>query len=340
MPVGQASERLSFFCLTKWTVSGGKNTENWVVSARKDPIFGLQSRQKQGPYLALALGVLCIGTSAIFVKIAGVPGTVSAFYRVLFAGMALLPLRLSRNKLGFPAWKDLRLIGLGSLAFAGDLVLWNTSILLTSAAAATLLANNSPVWVGLGATLLFKEKLSWRYWAGLVVALTGMAVIVGGNAIQELRFNLGDLLAIGASFLYAAYMLITQKARAKTDTLSLNLITMLACIIILLPVILLLKQPLAGFSSQTWLALAGLGLVPQFIGWLAINYAMGHVPAARVSVTLLGQSVITAILGIVFLHEALSLADIAGGLMVLAGIYLVNQRAQTRAKLDAYTKFA
>jgi drug/metabolite transporter (DMT)-like permease len=298
----------------------------------------MEIRDSRTAYLALALGVFCIGTSAIFVKIASVPGTVSAFYRVFFAGLALLPLHLSRNKRLFPSWKDLRLIGLGGLVFAGDLVLWNTSILLTSAAAATLLANNSPLWVGFGATLIFREKLPLKYWLGLIIALMGMVIIVGGNAIQELRFNLGDLLAIGASFLYAAYMLITQKARATVDTLTLNLLTMMTSIIFLLPVIFLFQQPLAGFSTQTWLALVGLGLVPQFVGWLAINYAMGHLPAARVSVTLLGQSVVTAFLGIFFLNELLSIADITGGMLVLLGIYLVNQRAQKQTTPDAYTK--
>jgi drug/metabolite transporter (DMT)-like permease len=300
----------------------------------------MDSREIQKAYLALALGVFCIGTSAIFVKLASVPGTVSAFYRVFVAGFALLLLRLAQKNLSFPSLKDLRLLGLGGLAFAGDLVLWNTSILLTSAAAATLLANNSPLWVGLGATLIFREKLPLKYWLGLITALTGMAIIVGGNAIQDLRFNPGDLLAIGASFFYAAYMLITQKTRANIDTLTLNLLTMLVCIILLLPITFLLRQPLTGFDMYTWLALIGLGLVPQFIGWLAINYSMGHLPAARVSVTLLGQSVVTAILGIVFLNELLSFADVTGGLLVLIGIYLVNQRTQPKPSLDAYTKSA
>ena len=291
-------------------------------------------------YLALVLGVLCIGTSAIFVKIASVSGPVAAFYRISFAGLVLLPLRLSQKKQTFPSWRELRLIGLSGIVFAGDLALWNTSILHTSAAAATLLANNSPLWVGLGATLIFREKLNLKYWMGLAIALIGMATIVGGNAIQELHFNVGDLLAIGASFLYATYMLITQKARENVDTLTLNLLTMVACIVILLPVIVLFRQPLAGFSPRTWLALVGLGLVPQFIGWLAINYAMGHLPAARISVTLLGQSVITAILGIVFLNELLSFADLVGGLLVLSGIYLVNQRMQSEVAQDAYTNSA
>lgn len=277
-------------------------------------------------YAALALGVLCIGTSAIFVKLAGVPGVVSAFYRVFIALLALLPLSLARREPVRREPATWGLVALSSLFFAGDLVLWNSALLLTSAAAATLLANNSPLWVGLGALVLFRERLPAVYWIGLFVALAGMTVIVGGNALAELRFNAGDLLAIAASLLYAGYMLATQKARARLGTLSLNLLTMASCSLLLLPLAVFLGFPLSGFGTPVWLALLGLGLVPQFLGWLAINYAMGHLPAARVSVTLLGQSVVTAVLGVFFLGEALSAADLAGGALVLGGIYLVNQR--------------
>jgi drug/metabolite transporter (DMT)-like permease len=277
-------------------------------------------------YTALAIGVICIGTSAIFVKIANVPGLVSAFYRVFIAGIALLFLYFLRRKKRLPSRTDLGWIALGGFFFALDLALWNTSILLTSAAVSTLLANNSPLWVGLGAMLIFREKLSQKFWLGLITALIGMTLIVGGKAIQELRFNTGDLLAIATSFCYAGYMLVTQKTRSRVDTLTLNTFTMLTCVFLLLPVNLLSQQEISGFSPRTWLALIGLGLVPQLAGWLVINYAMGHLPAARVSVTLLGQVLVTAILGFLLLSETPSPADIIGGLLVLAGIYLVNQQ--------------
>jgi drug/metabolite transporter (DMT)-like permease len=133
-------------------------------------------------------------------------------------------------------------------------------------------------------------------------------------------------------------MLITQKARAHTDTLSLNLLTMFTSSLVLLPMAIIFGHTLTGFSTGTWLALLGLGLVPQFLGWLAINYAMGHLPAARVSVMLLGQPVVTAILGILVLQESLAITDLAGGMMVLSGIYLVNQRSKGKIKSDAYTQ--
>jgi drug/metabolite transporter (DMT)-like permease len=208
-----------------------------------------------------------------------------------------------------------------------DLALWQTAILLTSAATSTLLANNAPLWVGLGAMVFFHERLSGRYWLGLVIALTGMALIVGGG-LSDLRFNTGDLLSIAASMIYAGYMLVTQRARVTTDTVTFNTLTMLVATLILLPLNLGLGQSLSGFSTSTWLALLGLGLIPQFTGWLAINYALGHLPAARVSVILLGQPLVTALLGVLMLGETLTTAEILGGACVLGGIYLVTQRSR------------
>jgi len=88
-------------------------------------------------------------------------------------------------------------------------------------------------------------------------------------------------------------------------------------------------QPFSGFNTQTWAALAGMGLISHFGGWLAINYALGHLKGANVSVSLLAQAVVTAILGIFILGEFLSVRQIAGGLLVLAGIYFVNRRRQS-----------
>jgi drug/metabolite transporter (DMT)-like permease len=144
-------------------------------------------------YGALAIGVMCIGCSAIFVKIAGVPGPVSAFYRVLVACVVLVPWRLHRRSLR-PSKNDLLFIFAGGVFFALDLALWNTGILLTSAATATLLANTAPLWVGLGSLFLFREYLSTHYWMGLAIAIAGMPFIVGIDALRRLSVNTGDIL--------------------------------------------------------------------------------------------------------------------------------------------------
>jgi drug/metabolite transporter (DMT)-like permease len=282
-------------------------------------------KQTRLAYAALACGILCIGCSALFVKIAAVPGTVSAYYRLLFAAPPLVVAWLWVRK-PLPARHDLWLMSAGGALFAADLVFWNSGLLLTSAATATLLANNAPIWVGLGALLFFRERLAPRFWFGLALSLVGMTPIVGAGALQGLSLNRGDLLSIGASMFYAAYLLTTQRARRGNDTLTFMTVSVLAGALLLLVLNLGLGQPLTGFSARTWWALAGLGLISHLVGWLAINYALGHLKASAVSVSLLAQAVVTALLSIPILGETLGLSQTVGGLLVLAGIYLVNRR--------------
>ena len=80
-----------------------------------------------------------------------------------------------------------------------------------------------------------------------------------------------------------------------------------------------------GILGPDRLALLGMGLMPQVAGYLAINYALGHLPAPIVSVTLLGQPVVTALLAVPLLAEGLSVEQVVGGLIVLGGIYLANR---------------
>lgn len=281
--------------------------------------------QRLPAYGALAIGVVCISWSAIFVKFAGIPGPASAFYRMLISGLVLIPWRLLR-KGPWPSTSGLILIIAGGTFFALDLALWNSSLLLTSAAMATLLANNAPLWVGLGTLFIFREKLPRNYWLGLFISLSGMVILMGFDAWRHLRFNAGELLAIGASVAYAAYMLTTQRARIHTDTLTFMTISALSSILVLWVVNLVMGTPLTGYSGKTWAALAGMGLISQLGGWLALNYALGHLRAAPVSVSLLGQAVVTALLAMPLLGEFPALHQLAGGLLVLAGIYFVNMR--------------
>lgn len=276
-------------------------------------------------YLLLAFGILCIGFSAIFVRIANVPGSVSAFYRVFLAAVILVPWWVKRG-MRIPTRSDLLLVMAGSIFFALDLFLWNTSLLLTNAATATLLANNAPVWVGLISVLFLRQRLGKFFWLGLALALVGMSVLVGSEAWRMLTFNRGDVLALTASFFYALYLLNTLQARKRLDTVTFMTFSVLFSMIVLLGINLTLGTSLVGFEPRTWLALLGLGVISHFGGWISINYALGHLSASNVSAMLLMQSVVTALLAMPILGEFLSLHQVVGGIIVLAGIFVVNRR--------------
>ena len=286
-------------------------------------------------YGALALGICCIALSAIFTRLAHVPGTVSGFYRVAIAEVALLPLFLRAVARGevvatqVSPGRDRRICLLALLAglfFALDLGLWNTSLFLTPVANATLLANDAPIVVGLIAVLVLHERLRGSYWLGLAVALAGMGIIVGQDALASSgHLGAGDALALLAGVSYALYLTITPHVRARMSTLASLWIPGLAGMVVLLAFNLAAGRALWGFSGGTWLALLAVGLISQAVGWLAINYALGHMPASVVSVTLLAQPVLTALFAVPLLGEALAGQQLLGGAVALAGIYLVNR---------------
>ena len=282
-------------------------------------------------YGILVVGILSIAMSGIFTRWANVPGPVSAFYRVVIAEIALAPVFLRAVSRGTASYsRSAWLLALGAgVFFVLELGTWNTSLLLTSVANATLLGNDAPILVGLIALLIFHERLRRSYWLGMAIAVVGMAVIVGpdiiGNAQSDL--GVGDGLALAAGVSYAMYLTVTQRVRTRMDTLASLWIPGAVGTILLLIFCIVTHQVLWGFSTGVWLALFGVGLVSQALGWMSINYALGHLPASVVSVTLLGQPVLTAILAVPLLHQPIGPLQMAGGAAALTGIYLVNRGA-------------
>jgi drug/metabolite transporter (DMT)-like permease len=79
-------------------------------------------------------------------------------------------------------------------------------------------------------------------------------------------------------------------------------------------------EPFTGFSNMGWLVLVVQGVVCQLLAWLLLGYATKHMRATRVSVSLLGQAVLTTILAWLFIGEEVSFQMIFGGIILLFGI--------------------
>jgi drug/metabolite transporter (DMT)-like permease len=279
------------------------------------------------PYVALFIGIICLSFSAMFGKWANAPGPVIGFYRIGIATLILLPLFLYRNRkngVKFPMALLLLPI-MGGIFTALDHGTWNSSLSYTSAANATLLGNTAPLWVALFAWLVFRQKLRGLFWVGLAFALTGAVIVLGSDFILHPSIGLGDMLAITAGVFYAGYFLVTERGRKKMDTLSYVWLVDLIAAFTLLLISLGMRMPLTGYPTQTYLAFLGAALVSQVGGYLSIGYALGHLPASIVAPTLIGQPVVTALLAIPLLGEALRTEQWIGGLVVLVGIYLVHR---------------
>jgi drug/metabolite transporter (DMT)-like permease len=279
------------------------------------------------PYIALLMGIICLSFSAMFGKWANAPGPVIGFYRIGLATIILLPVFLYRKykyRMKFPL-AILLFPLLGGIFTALDHGTWNSSLRFTSAANATLLGNTAPLWVALFAWLVFRQKLRGLFWVGLLLALGGAVIVLGSDFILHPSIGMGDMLAIAAGVFYAGYFLVTEVGRKKLDTLSYVWIVDLIAAITLLMISLGMNMPLTGYPPKTYMAFLGAALVSQVGGYLSIGYALGHLPASIVSPTLIGQPVVTALLAIPLLGEALRREQLLGGLFVLVGIYLVHR---------------
>lgn len=277
-------------------------------------------------YLALAGGLVALGFSAVFVRLAEVPGSVAGFYR-MFIGLLFLtiPFANSRRAKPRPTWIAVRIALLGGLFFAIDLIFWATGVVLSGATNPTLMSNTAPLWVGLGTLLLFKEKLPAGFWWGLAIAMMGAVLVLGLDALKSFDLGLGTLYGLIAGIFYGGYFLVTQRGRRVLDAISYFWYSVLGATVVLFFINLALGNPLIGYSRGSYLALIGLGVVSQGLGWLAINYAQGHLSATVVSPTLLGQPVLTGLIAGPVLGEVLEPLQIAGGLAVLVGVYLVHR---------------
>lgn len=275
-------------------------------------------------YMAMIFGVVCISTSGIFIKLASVPGPVAGAYRVgIAATLMLVPFLLHARRVRWTR-RMLLLAGVGGIFFACDIALWNTALLSTSVANAVLLGNTAPIWVGLGAIVLFHQRLKRQFWWGVALAIAGASLIVGLDLARMGGGTVGSLLALASSLFYASYLLVTQRARVRLDALSYFWLAAVASLLTLLGMTAVLDQPLAVPHSAL-LPLLGLGIVTHTLGWLSLNYAQGHLPASLVAPSLLGQPIIASLLAIPILGETLAWFQVIGGAIVMAGIFLVHR---------------
>lgn len=278
------------------------------------------------PYVALWFGLGMLGLSAILIRLAGTPGVVAAFYRMSIAVAVVTPLFVFRARrrgrrlfsLAGPAL-------LGGLLFAADLAAWATGVVLSGATNPTLMANTAPIWVGVGAWLLFGERQSRKFWLGLLLALAGAVVVLGVDSFESLDVGGGTLLGLLAGVFYGGYFLATQRGRVRLDSISYFWMSGLTTSILLAGLAFAFGQPLTGYPAQSYVVLVLMALGPQVLGWLAITFAQGHLPASIVSPTLLGQPVATAMLAAPILGERVTLVEAFGGGIVLVGVYLVHR---------------
>lgn len=122
--------------------------------------------------------------------------------------------------------------------------------------------------------------------------------------------------------LIVANMLVSKFVLYDMEVVSFITLSTLTSAIVLGLVSYFMNEPFTGFSETGWFSLIIQGLVCQLAAWLLIGYATKHMRATRVSVSLLGQAVLTTIFAWMFVNEEVTFQMIVGGIILLFVIWV------------------
>lgn len=277
-------------------------------------------------YLTLFLGVFALSTSAIFVKLAGAPSSITAFYRLFFALLFLLPLLL----LDKAYWQDLRSLSrrqwqtglLSGLFLAIHYILWFESLNYTSVASSTVIVTLQPLFSFVGSYFLFKERFSTGAIISSIVALIGSFIIAWGDFQISMQALYGDLLAFIAAGFITAYFFIGQHMRQKLAVVPYSILGYAASAFFLAVYALTQQLSFIDYSQSTWTAFLGIAFISTILGQMLLNWLLKWLSTSVISMSILGETIGTCILAYFILGEIITLRQGIGIIVTLFGLGL------------------
>jgi len=309
----------------------------------------VNEKPRVSPWVVISLGIAAVSTASIFIRFAqrDAPSLVIAAFRLTIASLVLAPVALTRHPEEFRRLsikQILLLLGTGAV-LALHFASWISSLEYTSVATSVVLVTTTPLWVAIFSPLVLHEKITQKVVWGLVIALVGGIIVSLNNACQlpsalnhwvftctgfdgllQSRVLVGNVLALVGALSASLYMLAGRSLRSSLsiDTYTFSVYGTAA--VVLLLICLATRQPMAGYPPRAYLWFTALALVPQLLGHSSFNWALKYLPAATVSVTLLGEPIGSTILAFFVLSERPGILELSGLILIMIGIYLTARR--------------
>ncbi|MCA0988858.1 DMT family transporter [Guptibacillus algicola] len=287
--------------------------------------------QQQKSYLAIAIAVIFISTSAVMVKLTSAPASVIAMYRLIFATCLMLPLVILRyrGELKSISKRDWGFGSLAGVSLAFHFILWFESLNYTSVASSVVLVTLQPLFAFIGTYLFFKEKLSWPAIIGGITAIAGSIVISWGDFRLSGIALLGDMLALTACAMITGYLLFGQNVRKRLNLIPYTFIVYGIAALTLILYNLILTYPFTGYPGSDWMIFVFLAVFPTLLGHSLLNWSVKWVSVNVIAMSILFEPIGASILAYFLLGETLHLMQWIGGGIILTGLFLFT-RTYTR----------
>ena len=280
------------------------------------------------PEFGIFIAIVSVSFAALFIRWTSGDSHpfVIAFYRMAFASLMVLPLTL------FTSYKELRgidrrmlllLIGTGGF-LAVHFATWIASLFYTTVASSVLLVTSHPILVASVSHYYFKERHSKIAAGGIALALVGMVIITWGDTAFGVDQIYGDILALIGMVAVAVYMLAGRRMRQKLGLFVYVMVVYSSASVFLLILCISLGLTLYPLPRDDYIIFAGLAVIPTIFGHTVYNWALRYVSASVVSISLLGEPILSSLWAVLFLAEYPVGTIYLGGAMVLIGIALVS----------------
>lgn len=294
------------------------------------------------PYLILAIGVLAVSTSSLFIRFAqndGAPSMVIAAWRLTVAALILTPLALGRHRAEVRALRGPVVLraGLSGLLLGIHFATWISSLEYTSVVSSVVLVTTSPLFVAMLTPIVLREPIGRQTIVAILLGMVGSIIVsvAGDSGSAPIRNApmFGNLLAIIGAMAVAGYFLIGRQLRPNLSTGVYVWLTYSVAAVVLVVLMLVQGKSPFGLPLTAYIAMTLLALLPQLIGHTSYNYALGFLSAAYVTITVLGEPIVSTILAFFFLREAPLPLQLGGGLFIFVALVL-----STREEIQKHQK--
>lgn len=295
------------------------------------------------PIIIVIIALFALSSTAIFIKISlrEMSAVATLFNRLwiatiifgLWSGINQAHTQITEDKpvlpqQPYPIKEIAFLIAVGLVHVLGRLS-WTWSLTQTGAANANALGSLNPLFTTLGGWLFFNQIFGRKFIIGLILAIIG-AIAVGFEDLLRSSNNItGDAVALISSVFYAANFLLIEQIRNKFSVITILLWRCVIATTLMIPVVLIFEKQVFPVTLSGWLVVFALAAICEALGHGLIIYSLKNFSSGFISLLLLLNPVIVAILAWILFSENLSIFNLLGLALILVGIYLATSNKES-----------
>ncbi|MFL5564990.1 MAG: DMT family transporter [Gemmatimonadaceae bacterium] len=186
-----------------------------------------------------------------------------------------------------------------------------------------------PAWVAILAAIRRTETLTPARIIALIIALTGVAIMVG--APTERLNPIGVALALASALLYSAYLPALEYVQAGVPALFATFLVLVGAAVAFVAAALFVGHLFVPSGGPVWTNMFLLAFVSTAIAFTSLIKGLSVLGPVRTSIIATVEPFFTAILGVIVLHNVFSMATLVGGILIAVAILVIEWSSARRA---------